>query len=50
MCKILKICRSTYCYEVNAVKRAEKEEQEHILTESIISTGRNKSGELVLRD
>jgi len=37
MCKILKICRSTYYYEVNAVKRAEKESQEYLLTESIIN-------------
>ncbi|MDG4944221.1 MULTISPECIES: IS3 family transposase [Staphylococcus] len=37
MCKILKICRSSYYYEVNVVKRAEKEAQEHLLTENIIS-------------
>ncbi len=37
MCKALKICRSTYYYEVNVVRKAEKEAQEHILTESIIS-------------
>lgn len=36
MCKALKICRSTYYYEVNVVRKAEKEAQEHILTESII--------------
>lgn len=37
MCKALKICRSTYYYEVNVVRKAEKEAQEHLLTESIIS-------------
>ncbi len=37
MYKTLKICRSTYYYEVNVVKKAEKEAQENLLAESIIS-------------
>lgn len=37
MCKTLKICRSTYYYKINFLKKAEKEAREHQLTEAIIS-------------
>lgn len=37
MCIALKICRSTYYYEVNVVKKADKEAHEHLLTENIIN-------------
>ncbi|OEL08339.1 transposase [Staphylococcus equorum] len=37
MCKTLKICRSTYYYEINVVKKAEKEAHEYQLTKAIIS-------------